>query len=343
MKKNIEIIHNNGNEYLDEFLTKLPTNCLFDKGKTGCGGTTLAIKNDVNTIIVMPFVNLIKNKLQQSKDPDSLLCVFGKQGKGEIQPATNDEIIEYVTTRKKQKILVTYDSFQRLISVIKQTEVNPFEKYFLLIDEWHILFNSYVFRNRAIKGLLETSQHFESVTFMTATPIEDEFLLEEVKHLPVVKVEWDNVTIVTMKTEHTYHPLRFVKALVKQRLENNVYGNLHFFVNSVDFISSVINGLEIEPSLVKVVCSKQPNKGKAKSNQEKLGEQYKIEEPLSPVKPINFYTSTCFEGCDIYDEEGKTYLISDKHKQHTLYDISTLAIQICGRIRNNLSSILKKG
>jgi hypothetical protein len=53
------------------------------------------------------------------------------------------------------------------------------------------------------------------------------------------------------------------------------------------------------------------------------------------VKKINFYTSTCFEGCDIYDTNGKTYIVSDKRKSHTLLDISTLFIQICGRIRDS--------
>ncbi|KAA6304120.1 hypothetical protein EZS27_044235, partial [termite gut metagenome] len=50
---------------------------------------------------------------------------------------------------------------------------------------------------------------------------------------------------------------------------------------------------------------------------------------------VNFYTSTSFEGCDIYDENGKVYIISDRKKSHTLLDISTLIIPICGRIRDS--------
>ncbi len=53
------------------------------------------------------------------------------------------------------------------------------------------------------------------------------------------------------------------------------------------------------------------------------------------MKRINFYTSTCFEGCDLYDENGKVYIVSDRKKSHTLLDISTLGIQICGRIRDS--------
>lgn len=31
---------------------------------------------------------------------------------------------------------------------------------------------------------------------------------------------------------------------------------------------------------------------------------------VDDVKKINFYTSTCFEGVDIYDPKGKTIIIS---------------------------------
>lgn len=51
---------------------------------------------------------------------------------------------------------------------------------------------------------------------------------------------------------------------------------------------------------------------------------------------FNFYTSTAFEGCDIYDEKGRTFIVSDPYKAHTLPDISTSFIQIAGRIRNSI-------
>ena len=111
---------------------------------------------------------------------------------------------------------------------------------------------------------------------------------------------------------------------------------MHFFVNSVDFISDAIQKSGLQPGQVRIVCSDNPNPGRGKkSNQRKLGDEYKIATTLDEVKRINFYTSTCFEGSDIYDENGRTYIVSDKHKSHTLLDISTLIIQICGRIRDS--------
>jgi len=51
--------------FLNEVMTELPVNCLLDKGKTGCGGTSVALENQINTIIAMPYVNVIKNKVAQ--------------------------------------------------------------------------------------------------------------------------------------------------------------------------------------------------------------------------------------------------------------------------------------
>lgn len=90
---------------------------------------------------------------------------------------------------------------------------------------------------------------------------------------------------------------------------------------------------KLAPEQVKVVCSVSGDNGE--NNQRKLGKDYPIGQPSDPVKKINFYTSTCFEGCDIYDENGVTFIVSDGNKSHTLLDISTLFTQICGRLRDS--------
>lgn len=61
-------------QQIPELDNELPANCIFNKGKTGCGATTLAIENRVPTLIAVPTVNLIKNKLPEHAD---LLGVYG--------------------------------------------------------------------------------------------------------------------------------------------------------------------------------------------------------------------------------------------------------------------------
>ena len=111
-------------------------------------------------------------------------------------------------------------------------------------------------------------------------------------------------------------------------MDDKIFGNYHFFVNSVKFIASILQKTNIHPNDVKIVCANNAD------NERKL-RGYQIGKPSDPPCKINFYTSTCFEGCDIFDEQGKTYVVSNGKNPNTLYDISTLFVQIIGRIRNS--------
>ncbi|WP_295935764.1 DEAD/DEAH box helicase family protein [uncultured Alistipes sp.] len=163
-------------------MTEIPTNCLFNKGKTGCGGTELAINQNGHTIIAVPFVNLAKNKeITNERRQYDVLAVHGEVG--------NDDIIDYANTHETLKILVVYDSLPRLIKELSELDYNVYRDFFLLVDEYHILFNQYSLRHKAMKRLLELAQNFERVTYMSATPIEREFILNELKGLPTVIVE----------------------------------------------------------------------------------------------------------------------------------------------------------
>ena len=161
-------------------MTELPINCLFDKTITGCGGTELALTNSKHTIMAMPFVNLVDNKVNQEQHVGKVLGVF--------EGITNNEIEEYIKTHEIRKIACTYDSLPRVVRTIQNMKINVYNDFFLLIDEWHVLFNQYVFREKAVTEVLKLAQFFREVTYMTATPIEDELILKEVKHLPVVKL-----------------------------------------------------------------------------------------------------------------------------------------------------------
>ncbi|MCD7970449.1 MAG: hypothetical protein LUF87_08860 [Alistipes sp.] len=163
-------------------MTEIPTNCLFNKGKTGCGGTELAINQKGHTIIAVPFVNLAKNKeIINERRKHKVLAVHGEVG--------NDDIIDYANSHETIKILVVYDSLPRLINLLSELGYNVYREFFLLVDEYHILFNHYSFRHKPIKKLLELSGNFERATYMSATPIERDFILDELKHLPTVIVK----------------------------------------------------------------------------------------------------------------------------------------------------------
>lgn len=168
---------------------------------------------------------------------------------------------------------------------------------------------------------------------MTATPIEQEYVLEELKHLPVCEIDWPHLMEVNIRSRQTSKPAQYIVKECRKVLDSGLEHNLHIFVNSVEFIAKVIDMAKLTPEQVKVVCSVSGDN--SENNQRKLGREYPIGQPSDPVRKINFYTSTCFEGCDLYDENGVTFIVSDGNKSHTLLDISTLFTQICGRLRDS--------
>ena len=289
----------------------LPSGYLINKGKVGCGGTSLALEDNRDTIVCVPFVSLIKNKI--AKYGDKILGVY--------QGVTKEDIAEYLKRDGVKKIMCTYDSLQKVV------EVTGYD-YFLLVDELHLLFIQYVFRNSAVKNVLNLYKNFKEWSFLTATPIEPDLMLEELKDIPTYKIDWENKRQITVKTIKCGQVLSSMRNIINDFIAGKIFGNCHIFINSVDSIAALIKACNLTDDNCRVIFSKNNSKYKNSCQGVTNGET------TDPVKKINLYTSTCFEGCDLFDEEGKIYIVSDGAKSQTLYDISTQIRQIAGRIRN---------
>lgn len=70
-------------------------------------------------------------------------------------------------------------------------------------------------------------------------------MLKELKHLPIVEVQWKNVVPVNIKPIITTQPITAVCKLIKNAIDGKIFGNLHFFVNSVEFIAEAIQKAEL--------------------------------------------------------------------------------------------------
>lgn len=309
----IEIPENT--KYISEVISDFPTNCILDKGRVGAGASTIALTNSENYIIAVPFISLIENKIAQYPK-GTLLGVSGK--------TISSDIKKYLKNTEIKKILVTYDSLPRLISQIEGFGYSTLD-FSLLIDEYHLLFTQYSFRRDAVKGVLNSYQRFKKYCFVTATILQEEFILDELKHLPIVTAKWTTVKEVSVKSIRCQKDvIKTVVHLINRFLNNEIEGNAYIFVNSVEFIKDLIQLCELNDENTRAIWSRN-NK-----TQVSLKRGNTIDSP----KKINLLTSTVFEGSDIYDENGKIYIISDKTKAHTLVDISTSFQQIAGRIRN---------
>lgn len=299
----IEKIALRGKKYLSELWDKLPNNVLLDKGITGCGGTYVELNSKRNSIILAPTKELVRNK-EGGK-------IFGITG-----DIKNTQLKEYLESDiKYKKIIGTYDSLPRIMNFIDPKE------WFLLVDEYHILFNQYSLRNSAIYTVLNKFKEFGNYCFMTATPLKDSIMLEELKDLKRISLIWEESVPVSIDIIDT----RNTVAELSKMIENPEKGiNYHMFVNSVSTINRIIKRTNIKD--YKVVCS-----DSAKSRT-----KLKTGDTTSPIKKFNFYTATAFEGCDIYDPKGKTIILCDTNIATTMLDISTLVRQISGRIRDSI-------
>lgn len=294
--------------YLSSKMSELPVNCLYNKGKVGCGGTTLAINSKKPYVICVPYISLCENKLNQNEN----LFWFKSE-------TTKKELDYYLENTEISKIICVYDAIEKLSKWINT------EDYSILIDELHILCKDYSFRNLAARKVLKSFRLFKEFTFMTATPVEEEFLLDELINIPIINTEWENKRIVKVNAFRCLNSVDETTAeLIYSFLNGTNEGNAYIFVNSVEFIKKMIELCNLNKNNTRVIFSK--------SNSKKVG----IENgsTLDEPKKINFLTSTVFEGSDIYDENGRIIIVCDNRKSHTFLDISTSIIQIAGRIRN---------
>jgi len=321
-----QIISSKGCNYIGEFMDDLPDDVMLNKVTTGCGMTSLVLSNDIKYVLAVPYVSLIKNKKIWCQEKGVELCsvYFG----GADEKATK----EYMGN----KIIVTYDSLGKVTKWLE--ERGDLNNWKLCIDESHKLVDSAAFRPNAIKGVLDNYTKYKSFVFGTATPVNDKYQLPSLKLIPKVKILWDNLEPVKVKYCHYESKINDVAAVLALDFINGERkGNAHIFINSVKSISDIIRkmleGGFINHSDIRIVCADNPRNQKLIET--KISKEYFISPVGSEVKKINFYTATAFEGCDIYDEEGRSFVITDGNKDYTKIDIATVLPQIIGRIRDS--------
>ena len=81
-------------------MNDLPHDCIFNKVKTGCGATTIAIKNAENYVIAVPTTEIIENKCYPIEQSDK----WSAQSKnGRIKPMSGIYSVYMVILRKHSK------------------------------------------------------------------------------------------------------------------------------------------------------------------------------------------------------------------------------------------------
>lgn len=335
-ENSITIFAGHSKEKLSNIIKDFPDNCYVNKQITGCGGTTLVLRNAVNYVVLVPYINLLKSKIADNQSIVDLIGVYGD--------TESEEITAYLESgAEPKKIVCTYDSLPKLL----RTKGFSPKDFKLLVDEAHTLVNLGSFKAATCEFVLQNYNKFGSHVFLTATPTKREYFPEALLDMPLCTIEWSEVRAVKFNLQNIEQGVGLNNALFGlcyDYLMGKIEGNAHIFYNSVTEIASVINKLKglvdtetgknlFNPDDIRVVCSK--SGANQRTFNSKLGTKWaSIADITDPVRKINIYTSTAFEGADVLDEEGQTYIIINGTRDATKVDFHVLVPQIVGRIRN---------
>ena len=332
MNQKIQIINGGEARYLSElpeFQDGLPHG-IVNKTKTDVGGTYVAANCRSNYIIVCPFRDLVDSI---SADKNNKYDVFKCYG-----GVRENQFKKYIKEHQIYKIAVTYDSLPKLLRWMNDKT----DGWKILVDEYHIILEDMDFREKAISDLLYSVQKFKHYTFLSATPMDEDYEIPFFKNLPHYTVEWNGLQKIEVKrfkaTKVVAGLTKLIDVFRKDGLRlTDINGEvrqveqLFIFLNSVTSIQQIVSTLELDNSEVKICCADRQR------NKLLLG-KYEIETVSTPNKRINFFTKKCFQGCNLFSNNGLVIVASDGYRQNTLVDIATTMEQIAGRIRVNKDS-----
>ena len=121
---------------LRDVLNEIPTNCILSKRIPGCGATTLELKTDRNSIIIVPNVPVIQSKVK--KFPNM---------KGVFEDVKVGDVVNYLKENSQYKIMTTPESFGKIKVACEKCGINIYSEFFLLMDECHQLVKDVDYRN----------------------------------------------------------------------------------------------------------------------------------------------------------------------------------------------------
>ena len=325
-------------KYQQEYKGILPSGVL-DKSLADAGGSYVAMNCNENCIIVVP-TRALRNSLVNDNNNQKESFDF-------VNRNSISELKEYLNKDGYKKIVCVYNSFPIVVEILKQHKL-PLNKYKVVVDEYQVLLTASDYRQDAIDNLFESLKEFDYVTFLSATPIKEEFEMEELRNLPHYKVRWNRtikVNLINREFESDRQQHNYICNTINDMLQGRLFEysdrgleekveTIHVFCNSVKTISKICETLQLLPEQVRI-CRSNNFQGRTPD----YISNWEIESPYGWVKkPVNFYTCCAYEGCNIFCNNGLVFVYSDGGRSYMQTDISTDLVQIAGRIRESKNS-----
>ena len=306
-------------QHLRDVMRKIPTDCILSKRIPGCGATTLELDTNRNSIIIVPNVPVINSKCQKY---DNLL--------GVIEKVTVDNIVEYLNKNSMFKIMTTPESFPKVKKACELCGLNIYSDFFLLDDECHQLVKDVDYRADILLPMIDFF-HFKKKALVSATPLG--FSDPRFKGFKTIEICADYDYQQKIQVVHTYSIAKTVKEYLESHKDNKVC----IFFNSVDGIYSMMEQFGMLEDATVYCAPKSRIKLKSEHGFTNAYDVWSA----NTMKRYNFFTGRFYTAFDLELEQDRPDLlmITDPYlSPHTMLDVDTDCIQICGRFRNGISS-----
>jgi len=316
---------------LGDLLSCMPYG-IINKTIPGIGATTLEIKSDRNSIIVVPTKSLAYTKYKRTEaESGENSCMYIGSPFGTItKDITQKDINTYleINNGKKKKFLVVADSLPKVLRAIGKYN---YTDYFLMIDEIDTLQTDSVYRP-ALEKVIDYYEEFkkENRAVVSATMIE--LTHPELLKETTITTSYGTIPSRNIQLRHTNNEDLCTIETINEILKDKPDDKIVIAYNSLDGILVCIELLkktreEVDADFndkIGILCSEM--------SKSKAGDYYiEINEDNTLPKQIVFMTCAYFVGVDI-EEQYHSIAVSTFNQPFTLLSTNRLA-QIVGRCR----------
>ena len=329
---------------------------ILNKTVTGCGETSLFLNSSIDVVIISPRLQALKDKHEQHPGTFLFHSSYTNNGKRaeDIKRLMSDlnNYISYCgntpfTERTYAKILVTLDSCEKVIDVLKGYGV--IDSFLFVVDEFQCLMGDATFKGTTdMNFLIRLDNEAKNICYLSATPIQDMFLdfVPQFKGLPYIKsvLEEPNVREIQMKMDESAEKVcgRIIKDFrangyfARKVVDGQVVYSTEacIFLNEVRSIINIIVKNNLKPDEVTVLCSEGKVSGLPKGFKTG-GLCTDRDNPRN--KTFTFCTKASFEGVDFYSTNAMTLVFINAGKEWQTLDIMLDIPQILGRQRLDIN------
>lgn len=334
---------------------------ILNKTVTGCGGTSLFLNSSIDVVIISPRLQALKDKHEQHPDTFLFHSPYTNNGKrADDIKRLMSELNNYIsfcgstpfTNKKYAKVLVTLDSCDKVIDVLKKNAA--INKFLFVVDEFQCLMGDATFKGTTdMNFLIRLDCEAKNICYLSATPIPDMYLdfVPQFKGLPYIKLEWDqavleepNVREIQMKKDESAEKIcsniirdfktngYFERKIVNGQVVYSTEACI--FLNEVRSIINIIVKNNLKPDEVTILCSD----GKVSGLPKGFKAGGLCTDKYNPRnKTFTFCTKASFEGVDFYSTNAMTYVFINAGKEWQTLDIMLDIPQILGRQRLDIN------